>query len=292
MICYYTYYNCLLLHSCNMYMLWSCQPSINDIVTSFTRSIAMSVNYCMTTNICDCCDTVCMYALWNPHINNLMNNYLNLKHYTCTCSATAYMNTKLVMKVIIDIFYYYKISGTKHRQLKSIIVLLMRTSSQQVTITYYKCYHIFIYCLILLCSCIIASSTYARVVNYCSIYYIAFQLLYQNVKLSWYKNYIKRFTNLSCIEQLLRSRVSIYWSYCYRIKSKHVSLCKYVGNNLIVAMRYEQLFLEYHLRLLCRLTEIIIYLVLLSMLILWKLVKICFMFAHRWISISPAQWLI
>ena len=82
-------------------MLWSCQPSINDIVMPFTKSIAMSVIYCITTNICDCCDTVCMYALWNPHINKLMNSYVNLKHYTCTFSATAYMNTKLVMKVII-----------------------------------------------------------------------------------------------------------------------------------------------------------------------------------------------
>ena len=76
------------------------------------------------------------------------------------------------------------------------------------------------------------------------------------------------------------------------IKIKHVSHCKYVGNNLIVATRYEHLFLEYHLRFFGRLIEIIIYLVLLSMLILWKLVKICFIFAHRWISISPAQWLI
>ena len=41
-----------------------------------------------------------MYALWNPPINKLMNNYIYLKHYTCTCSGTALINTKLVMKVI------------------------------------------------------------------------------------------------------------------------------------------------------------------------------------------------
>ena len=89
---------------------------------------------------------------------------------------------------------------------------------------------------------------------------------------------------------LLYSKIS---NHIRIIKIKHVSHCKYVGNNLIVATRYEQLFLhEYHLRFFCRLIEIIIYLVLLSMLILWKLVKICFMFAHRWISIPPEQWLI
>ena len=85
MICYSTYYNSLLLLSCTINMLWSRQPSINDIVTSFTKLIAMFVNYCRTIYICNCRDTVCMYALWNPPINKLMNNYICLKHYTCTC---------------------------------------------------------------------------------------------------------------------------------------------------------------------------------------------------------------
>ena len=276
MICYSTYYNSLLLLSCTINMLWSRQPSINDIVTSFTKLIAMFVNYCRTIYICNCRDTVCMYALWNPPINKLMNNYICLKHYTCTCSDTALIKTKLVMKVII--------------------VLQMRNSSQQVTIKYYKSYFICIYCIILMCSCKIVSSIYARVVNYCSIhvYHTIFHPLYQNGKLDWYEHTlhsIMRFTNLSCIQQSIRSRVLIYWSY-YRIKMKHVSHCKYAGNNLIVATRYEQLFLEYHLRFFGRLIEIIIYLVLVSMLILCKLVKICFMFAHRWILIPPEQWLI
>ena len=64
------------------------------------------------------------------------------------------------------------------------------------------------------------------------------------------------------------------------------------GTAFILLCIYEQLFLEYHLRFFGRLIEIIIYLVLVSMLILCKLVKICFMFAHRWILIPPEQWLI
>ena len=57
---------------------------------------------------------------------------------------------------------------------------------------------------------------------------------------------------------LLYSKIS---NHIRIIKIKHVSHCKYVGNNLIVATRYEHLFLEYHLRFFGRLIEIIIYLV-------------------------------